>query len=75
MTFDHELEEGGKTSLLSIYGKTNADRGNSKCKGLEPLLRLGTAESPVRLEWAREREEQPGDKSEGSRGPWLESWF
>ena len=75
MTFDHELEEGEKTSLLSICGKTNTDRGNSKCKGLELFLHLGTAESPVRLEWARERKEQPGDKSGASRGPWLEPWF
>ena len=75
MTFDHELEEGEKISLLSICGKTNTDRGNSKCKGLELLLHLGTAESPVRLEWARERKEQPGDKSGASHGPWLEPWF
>ena len=74
MTFDDELE-GEQTSLLSICGKTNADRGNNKSKGLEPLLGLGTAENPLRLEWAREREEQLGDKSGGSCGPWLEPWF
>lgn len=50
-TFDCGLEEGERASLLSIWGKINPDRGNSKFKGPGCTLHLKTVTSPVRLGW------------------------